>query len=158
MNLIAIDANLLTLLLVGLTDRTLIGKHKRTNTFEAIDFDKLSELLGNYQAIIISPNVATETSNLIAQIGEPACSAIRTTMAAVLQEDRFGFKEIYHSTIAILDHPLFLRLGLTDCSLLHAIGTNIPLLTTDLSLYLEAQKQNHQAINFTHIRQSWLLG
>ena len=48
MRQIVIDANLLVLLVVGLTDRALIAKHKRTKTFEPEDFDLLTRLLAGY--------------------------------------------------------------------------------------------------------------
>lgn len=151
---ILLDANLLVLLIVGRTNRNLILKHKRTKTFEEADYDLLVGILSRYDTIVVTPHILAEASNLVSQIGEPAYSSIRPTFSDLVQNQ----EEIYLESREGVKHPAFVRLGLTDASILQVIRSDIPLLTTDVGLYLEAAKVNPSAINFNHLRQSRLLG
>lgn len=146
---IVIDSNLLVLLVVGLTDRNLIGKHKRTKSFDKEDFKLLTDALANFDQIIVTPHILTEASNLLSQIAELAMSAVRKTLAGLLESQ----KEKFEASIDVVKHHSFLKLGLTDCAILKLIADSMPLITTDLDLYLAAAKTNHNAINFNHIRQ-----
>ena len=154
MRSVVIDANLLVLLIVGLVDRQLIQKHKRTRSFEPADFDLLTQILRGYEDVVVTPNVMTEASNLAAQVAEPSLTAVRQRLAAITSLQR----EEYRPSIDVVQHKDFLRLGLTDCGLLDVIGIDIPLLTADHDLYVAAARKNHQATNFNHLRQARLLG
>ena len=90
----------------------------------------------------------------MSQIGEPALSSVRLTFSNLVQNQ----EEIYLASRDSAKHPLFVRLGLTDTSILQVIRSDIPLLTTDVGLYLEAAKSNPLATNFNHLRQTRLLG
>ena len=70
--IIALDANLLVLLIVGLTDRRLIASHKRLKEYTVDDFDLLERLISASAGIAVTPNVLSEASNLTRQIGGPA--------------------------------------------------------------------------------------
>lgn len=153
MKQIIVDANLLVLLVVGLTKRSLIEKHKRTKSYEQEDFDLLIEVLSNFDQIVVTPHILTETSNLASQIGEPAMTNIRQTLLNLLDEQ----KEEYEASISIGKHQSFLRLGLTDCAILNLVKNNLPLITVDLDLYLSALSINHDTVNFNHLRQNRLL-
>lgn len=153
MRSIVLDANLLVLLVVGLADRSLIPRHKRTRTFEPADFDLLTKILAGYEQIVVTPNVMTEASNLASQTAEPGLTAVRQRLGALASVQR----EEYCPSARAVQHTHFLRLGLTDCALLDLIGSETPLLTTDLDLYLAAANANRNATNFNHLRQSRLL-
>lgn len=153
LNKILLDANLLVLLVIGLTNRDLVLKHKRTKTFEQVDFDLLVKILSNYDAIVVTPHILTEVSNLISQIGEPALSRVRSTFSTLVEEQQ----EVFCASKDSVKHPAFIRLGLTDASILQLMNSTTPLLTTDLGLYLEAAKSNPLAENFNHLRQAGLL-
>jgi hypothetical protein len=145
---IVIDSNLLVLLVVGLTDINLIGKHKRTRSFDKEDFKLLTELLAKFGEIIVTPHILTEASNLLSQVAE------RKTLATLLESQ----KEKFEASIDVVKHDSFLRLGITDCAILKLIANSIPLITTDLDLYLAAAKLNHNVINFNHLRQKRFIG
>ena len=149
-----LDTNLLVLLVVGLTDRGLILKHKRTRTFEPADYDLLLEILASFDTVVVTPHILAEASNLLAQTGEPALSALRTTFAALVEAQ----EERYVAARDSVRQPAFLRLGLTDTAILGLAGDDLALLTTDVGLYLEAAKTNSLAENFNHLRQARLLG
>ena len=149
-----LDTNLLVLLVVGLTDRELILKHKRTRTFEPADYDLLLEVLTGFDTVVVTPHILAEASNLIAQIGEPTLTALRTTFAALVEAQ----EEVYVAARDSVRRPAFLRLGLTDTAILGLTDDDLALLTTDVGLYLEAARTNPLAENFNHLRQARLLG
>lgn len=150
---IAVDANLLVLLVVGLTDEKLVSKHKRTKSFQKEDFQLLQEILSGYEEILLTPHVLTEVSNLASQIGDPLKSKVRTTFAALINQH----PESYEKSSEIGNHKLFPRLGLTDCGLLSLVEADTPLITVDLGLYLAACERSTKAVNFNHVREARLL-
>lgn len=150
---VIIDANLLVLLVVGLTDSSLISKHKRTRSFETEDYKLLTDALSHFDQIIVTPHILTEASNLLSQTSEPIASALRNTLSELLSTQR----EEFEPSAAVAEHGSFLRLGLTDSAILRLVEREVPVITTDLDLYLAACKTNPNAINFTYLRQERLL-
>ncbi len=122
--------------------------------FEEADYDLLVEILSRYDTIAAAPHILAEVSNLISLIGEPALSSVRLAFSNLIQTQ----EEFYLESKNSAKHPAFIRLGLTDASILQVIRSGIPLLTTDVGLYIEAAKSNPLATNFNHLRQTRLLG
>jgi hypothetical protein len=114
-----LDTNVLLLLVIGLTDRQLIGQHKRTRQFDAGHVDQLITWIGEAIQIATTSNVLTEVSNLGAQIGEPRRSHIRGVLAELIR----ACTEIHLPGRLVIEDPHFLRLGLTDALILE-LGTN----------------------------------
>lgn len=150
---VILDTNLLVLLTVGMTKRSLIGKHKRTKIFTEEDFDLLCLILEGYRQIVTTPGILTEVSNLVAQIGEPDRTAIMETLRILMQ----GYDEHYQPSTGITENTGFIRLGLTDAGILELVGKDRPLITTDIDLYLAAVGDGDRAINFNHLRSEYLL-
>ena len=146
---VILDANLLLLLVVGLTSRTYISKHKRLQGYEESDFDLLKSLLGSAANIIVTPNTLTETSNLAGQIREPARREIYLRLRQILAilEERY-----VQSSRAARDKE-FIRLGLADAVQLDLAGASHTLLTVDLDLYRAAVGRGFKAENFNHYRE-----
>ncbi|MDT7041626.1 PIN domain-containing protein [Candidatus Nitronereus thalassa] len=154
MKQIIIDANLMVLLVVGLTNPDLIERHKRTRkVFQKEDLDLLKKVLSGFDQILLTPHILTETSNLVSQIGEPAISQVRITLSKLLQ----SIEETFDPSVEVVKHQSYVRLGLTDCSILRLMGKSVTLLTADLSLFLDAAKSNPNAINFNYLRQERLM-
>ena len=61
---VLLDANLLILLAVGLTNRDYIGRHKRLTKYDATDLDVLSGLIAQFSSVVFTPHVLAEASNL----------------------------------------------------------------------------------------------
>lgn len=101
----------MSLWVVGLHDPSLIRRHKRTRDFDEQDFDRLAASLGQVRRIWVTPNVLTEVSNLIGQIGEPARSELLLRLSNVIQG---VVVEIYRESARVAAENLFSRLGLTD--------------------------------------------
>ena len=65
---ILIDANLLVLLVVGLTDKRLIERHKNVSSYDADGFDLLVEKLKEFSEVLLTPNTLTEASRTYLKI------------------------------------------------------------------------------------------
>ena len=144
-----IDANLLLLLIVGSVGRDLIAKHRRLRRFTVEDFDRLINLLDRVEQVLVTPNTLTETSNLLAQHGDPERSRFFDRLWFIIQES----KEIVVASTVASRNNAFKRLGLTDAALLEVATAETPLVTVDLDLYLAAlAKGQDAAVNFTHLQ------
>lgn len=144
-----IDTNLLVLLIVGSVDRNLIPKHRRLQRFTVEDYDILINLLDRVKQVFVTPNTLTETSNLLAQHGEPERSRFFDSLRFIIQES----KEVVVASTEASRNNAFKRLGLTDAALLEAVTAETPLVTVDLDLYLAAlAKGQDTAVNFTHLQ------
>ena len=144
-----IDANLLVLLTVGSVGRDLIAKHRRLREYTAEDYDLLINLLGNFDRVFVMPNTLTETSNLLAQHGEPERSSFLERLRFIIHES----EEVVIASAEASENTSFSRLGLTDAALLETVTDETPLLTVDSGLYDAAiRKSDGAAVNFWHHR------
>ena len=146
-----VDSNLLILLIVGLTEPALIGRHKVLKRYDQDSFQLLLLHLQNYSALISTPNILTETSNLASQIDATAKRAIRVTVSDFVAKNL----EIAVRSVAAARHPEFLRLGLTDAAILSILDRDTLLLTDDLDLWSAAQSHGLHAKNFSHLREDF---
>jgi len=152
---VLLDSNLLLLLLVGAASPNYIKMHKRLrDVFTESDYDILLGEISDCE-VVLTPNTLTETSNLLAHIGEPARSNIRVKMNDLIG----GNEEFYIESYRGSSRDEFFRLGLTDSIVLELMNEfshkkdPAILLTVDLELYLSAIVCGYKAVNFNHIRQ-----
>lgn len=144
-----IDANLLILLIVGRVGEEFIARHSRLQQFVVEDYRILRNLLDQVEQVFVTPNTLTETSNLLAQHGEPERSRFFDQLRFTIEESR----EIQVVSEVASQNREFRRLGLTDAALLEVATVETPLLTVDLDLYLAAlTKDQDTAVNFRHIQ------
>ena len=144
-----IDANLLVLLIVGRVGEQFIAKHGRLQQFVVEDYRILRNLLNIVDQVFVTPNTLTETSNLLAQHGEPERSRFFEQLRYTIEESR----EIQVVSEVASKNREFRRLGLTDAALLEVATVETPLLTVDLDLYLAALTRDQDtAMNFRHIQ------
>ncbi len=66
-----VDTNILLLYFVGQTNQERIQKFKRTQQFNLDDCELLVSILSKFSKIVTTPNILTEVSNLLNQLGEP---------------------------------------------------------------------------------------
>ena len=144
-----VDANLLILLIVGRVGEEFISKHVRLQQFIVEDYRILRNLLDGVDQVFVTPNTLTETSNLLAQHGEPERSRFFDELRFTIEKSR----EIHVVSEVASQNREFRRLGLTDAALLEVATVETPLLTVDLDLYLAALTKNlDTAVNFRHIQ------
>lgn len=140
------------LLAVGRTDPNLIAKHKRLIGYDNEDFKLLTEFLGGSVKLVTCPNITTEASNLLRQIGSPYREQVTAGLGNVVQT----MDEHYVTSGAAVQHPLFVRLGLTDAALTILLESGAELLTVDLDVYVEALNTGFKSTNFNHLREQKL--
>jgi hypothetical protein len=144
-----IDSNLLLLYVVGRSSRDIIAKHRRLRRYTATDYDTLLSYLDGFDHVLVTPHTLAETSNLLAQHGEPERSGLFAQLRRLIQES----KEVVVSGAAASSNRAFTRLGITDAALLEAITERTPLLTVDLDLFHEAQQRApNSAVIFNYLR------
>ena len=146
---VLLDSNLLVLFIAGMSSREYIGRHRRLRDYSEEDFDLLVEFIRPMSALVVTPNILTETSNLLSGIAEPARSHIADTFRQIVgsMDERF-----VQSTRAV-EQREFPRLWLTDAAVLTELANSHVLLTADLDLYLAASQRRYSAVNFNHLRQ-----
>ena len=144
-----IDTNLLLLLVVGSADKAIIAKHRRLRGYTTEDYDTLLDLLKHFPQVLVTPHTLAETSNLLAQHGNPE-------RARLFEELRFLIHECEEVVVAgtvAANNRAFSRLGLTDAALLEAVAPETPLLTVDWELFRQAwEREADTAVNFTSFR------
>jgi hypothetical protein len=145
---IALDANLIILLVVGLTNESYVEKHKRLKAFMIADYKLLVETIKTASHIVVTPNALSEASNLLRQISDPAKSEI----AAVFKHLVKGTKEIFVTSVSATERDEFVRLGLSDSALLEVAKDSVVILSTDLDLCVAAEMAGYDAVNFNHLR------
>ena len=157
-----IDANLLVLLIAGLTDESLIVKHARLKRFRKEDYYRLLEVVGaprvaregdsveeDTGTILLTPHALTEASNLLGQHREPERSRLFDTLRRLVKDQ----EEVGVASARAVRTPVFRRLGLTDGALFDVASAERPLLTVDLDLYSAVARRGHRAaINFTYLQ------
>ena len=140
-----IDANLLVLLVVGLVDRDLVAKHRRTRQFTPKNYDCLLEITERLTRVLVTPNTLTEASNLLKSHKD---SRILHKLRILIEQS----EEIVVKSAIAARNSKFVQLGLTDAVLLEVASVERPLITTDLPLYAIAlSKGKEAAVNFRHL-------
>ena len=120
-------------------------------TFEIADYERLVRLIRETDRVLVTPNVLTEASNLLAQHGNPERSRFFDTLRALI----WKAEETVVASRVAADNSAYNRLGLTDAALLEVVSRANPLITVDLDLYLAASaKESEAAFNFRHY-QAW---
>jgi hypothetical protein len=149
-----IDSNLSLLYLVGSYDLHLVGdgKYNKLSKYIEEDFHVLVRLKSVFKKTVTTPHVLTEVSNLANDLPEQ-------TKAACLRKFHETFVEIDELAIPSMDaaqKPEFPFLGLTD-SALAIVSDKYLIVTDDARFVKKLGESGHDALNFNHLRLSYLL-
>lgn len=132
---VAVDTNLLLLLVVGRTAPQWIGKHKRLRSYSSSDFNRLVEALSRARQILFTPHCISEVSNLLGHgIAEPLRGRLYRGLRGLLEAGEERFVPSADAAAA----TEYLRLGVTDAAWLAALDKSTVLLTDDEALKLAA--------------------
>lgn len=148
---ILLDTQLIVLLVVGLTSRTIIAKHKNLTAFSEDDFDLLLLHLGNEPRIVLLPNTVSEAASLLRQHRNPERSAILATFKQLIDRNH----ELYVTSRKAASRLEYGRLGVTDSAIIACCTNGLRLLTSDLDLFVAAQGAGIDAMNFNHEREGF---
>jgi len=149
-----IDSNLALLYLVGSHDLPLIGdgKYNKLSKYVVEDYKILVRLKKGFKKAVTTPHVLTEVSNLANDLPEQ-------TKAECLKQFYATFVEIDELTIPSMEaaqRPEFPFLGLTDSALAH-VSQQYLIVTDDARLVKKMNESGLEALNFNHLRLSYLL-
>jgi len=147
-----IDANLLLLLFLGRVESKKIERYKRTSKYRADDYVLLELLIEPFERFLTTPNILTEVSNLSGYLEEPLRSRYFRYFGEAVQ----SLFEVYSPSSTISQSATFVHLGLTDAGIVHLLSQEKCLvLTDDLDLFVLISSSGFDAINFTHLRESY---
>jgi hypothetical protein len=145
---LALDANLLVLLTVGLCDVRFIARHRRLHPdYRKEHFDVLLALIRRAPALATTTHALTEASNLSRQCGEPMRSQITRALGALVSRA----EELTIPAIRAVSDMHFPRLGLTDCAFTLLDQSLFHVLSVDLELILALQAKGFDVTNFHHV-------
>jgi hypothetical protein len=139
-----VDTAPLVLLVVGTMDARLIRKHKNTALYDEDDFLNLVEFMTLAQRHVVTPQIVTETSNLIRQMGEPN----RKLLSLGLKGFLAGFHELPVASHRAMNEPNYAVLGVTDAATLCALDDETTVLTADADLFGAVRRRGGQATLF----------
>lgn len=146
---VLLDANLLTMYLVAQLGDGEVEKFSRTRAYTTADAKILDKTLLGFNSIITTPQVLTETANLLDWFKGKK----RKILFGYLSQFVLTVDEKYLTAKQIILSPAFIKLGLSDAALFDICHLDkCVLLTADLDLYGFAAGHGIEAINFTHLR------
>ena len=145
---LVLDTNLVVLLVAGLVDQRLISAHKRLQDYDRSDHAFLLDFIARSGSLLLLPNVLTESSNLLAQIGEPARQRLLVGLSVLAAQ----YPERYIQSATAMQQYEYTRLGLTDAAILATLLGGAQLLTSDAGLHVAAVRRGYRSSNFFHER------
>jgi hypothetical protein len=145
--ILALDANLVMLLIVGLADENVVPKYKRTRAYSVEDFRLLLEIIASYAEIAVVPNALSEVSNLLSFEPDQLSRKILSSFSRFIS----GAREFYVTSVDAAGRNEFRWLGLSDSAILEIAKQEMDLLTADVHLHLAALKAGYNSMNFTHL-------
>ena len=145
---VLVDSNLLLLFLVGCCDVELIERFKRTDAFDADDFEILSAFLGKFRRIITTPGLLSEVNSLAGTMkGEH-----RQTFLEIFKRQIWVLDERHIESKTACQHTYFAKCGLTDSAILTIAKDNLLVLTNDFQLAGLLAAKEIDCLNFANIR------
>ena len=128
---ILIDTNLLLVLLVGNINVRFVGRIGKTEKYNEEDYERIRDVLQEFNRFIIVPQVLTEAGNMLKR----NCPTASTLIDLSLELRRFIQSEATREKRAlskrITTHPAFEDLGYADAAILHAAAGRHLLFTDD---------------------------
>lgn len=143
-----VDTNLLLLYLAGSYDQRLIGRFKRIAKYNATDFIRVSSMIGLAGALVSTPHILTEVSNLSMQMPERDYQAYFRWVART--GNAINERQIEAQRIFSNEH--FPKLGITDSGILELAPNSYLVLTDDFPLANRLAHMNVDVINYNHVR------
>ncbi len=143
-----LDANVLVLLVVGLTNASYVERHRRLYpTYRQEHFRFLEKLLTSEPALATTPHALAEASNLAQLCGEP----MRTEVAISLGRMIAKVDEIDIASAEAVTAAEFPRLGLTDAAFVLLDPGEFRILSADIDLILALQSRGFEVANFQQL-------
>lgn len=150
-----IDSSLLLMWLLGRYDVSELARFKRTKKYTAEDFQLLSRVVEYFDAVVTTPNILTEVSNLAGQLSDD----IRFRYFATWQHTISTLAEKYTPSAEASRSAYLPKLGLTDTGIILGAPSKYLVLTDDFPLSNTLRSSGFDVVNFNHLRTlTWGLG
>jgi hypothetical protein len=151
---ILLDTNVLLLWLIAQFKPDLIGG-KRLEKYTDGDAQLLSDFVRQFQRVLTTHHILTETSNLAAQAltGRLKAEFFERLYPLFCLQSAPEFHTC-QTDAKTVDGVTFIRLGFTDANITAIVHAERLLLTDDLDLHLAACAKGADSINFTHMREA----
>lgn len=145
MTRLLLDANLLVLWIVGNLDPSRVGA-RRLEAFEPEHLSVLNGITSGFPHHVSTPNVLTETSNLIGAGHQQLCRGACDALGKYIE----FLDEVYVPSVETLCDPFFGKLGLADAGLAMLARNGDFVLTADGPLYGMMNGHGVKVANFWH--------
>ncbi|MBT9546373.1 MAG: hypothetical protein IV090_13375 [Candidatus Sericytochromatia bacterium] len=149
---ILIDANLLLVLVLGLTHQGILKNHPKTAKYAVDDFHALQKLLDLFQTSLTTPQILTEVSNLAApqRLGQH-----KQVFGKVWQALTSNYLEVYlpAKDIILKNIWYFQHYGLTDAGILTLLNErDVLFLSNDRPLVNQAISLGRPCLLYDDLR------
>lgn len=141
--MMVIDTNALVLLIIGLIDKSMILRHKRTSDYSIDDFNQLMLLIASPSMLIAPTNVWSEVDNLLNKFKGSHKSEYYLLLKKLIIETT----EEYIMTQSIMETKAFQSIGVTDSILLELSIKTGRLITSDYDLTNIARNKGVRVYN-----------
>jgi hypothetical protein len=147
---VLLDANLLVLFVVGVTDSSRIEAFSRTSGYTTTDFEILMDLIGPFQTTATTPHILSQASDLIRRSN--AYGSLLEGLTATLRNVYVISEEHHVLARELSQDAIFSRYGLADAAVLDAASRGCTVLTADVSLNNIIRASGFSSFNFTEFR------
>ena len=142
-----LDANLLIVLIVGMSDPTKLGVIKCVKEYGLEHLQFINRFASSASSLVTVPSVLTQTSDLLGEGKNVVAAGVSHALRAFTHRSL----EVYKPSREVMESPAFERLGLADSLILDCLAElNACLLTADFQLDGYAKKQNLESYNIWH--------
>jgi rRNA-processing protein FCF1 len=149
---IALDSNLLLVLIAGSLGVQLFKSFKRVRAYTMEDYELLVRLLQSFTVLITTPHVLTEVSNLANSLRASYKYDWYTSFAALVGSERnIGVREKWSPAADLSEEPEFLQFGLTDTALAELTSEAL-VVTEDYRLSGTLRNRGIPVLNFGDLR------
>lgn len=153
MRSVLLDTNLFLLLIVGLCNKDLIGKHKRTKNFVMEDFDLLAKSIDGYEILWVTSHCLAEVSNLLKQTHYDQAKQLMAFFSTFIARA----KESHIPKEVIFRNDVLVRLGVADTGIVIKSKRVSCVFTVDFDLYNQISREGNKVVNFNNLRTEILL-
>jgi hypothetical protein len=145
---ILIDTNLLVLLVIVTYNPNRILSHKRSNAFTLDDYALMREIVQRFSRRIITPNIMTETDNLVRQMPSNEYPAVANVMHYLI----VSTFEVVVPSLSAARAESYAKLGLTDAAIISLAAAKTLILTNEFPLADRIARLGFDVVNFNHLR------
>lgn len=143
-----IDSSLLLLYFIGNYKIELICRFSKTKQFSLEEFNFLDRIVNHFKFIATTPNILTEVNNLSNDLHQEEKPEFRETFKGKINI----FKEDFFKSDILCKRKFFIKVGLTDVSIISLANKGFIVFTTDLQLTNFLEHLKLDVINWNNLK------